>query len=331
MTTMLRGGLAASLMLLLAACDRPATGDPAARADTPAGTAKDAGLDGSQALAGKLNAYVDCFNRIDGSARRSADDYTGWIADLDQGPTGKERSVSTLGNLTTADLDHCKQGIEQAQAAQPALPALDAAAKDYLADFAALVPKVSEAYTYYHQEDYKDDGFAKAKQMHTPLLMAFGRFIKASDVFGAELEKENDVLTRLQLAEIERQQGRTSAYYRLAVMGEAKSLAMQLDADDFEVAKATAAVSRFEALVAAADKDTAAESGKPLTWSVFQSGAGDFLKAAKERVRRIRDKTPYSHGEQMLMENGRSEWMVEGTRAKVVRAYNELVADSNRL
>lgn len=53
---------------------------------------------------------------------------------------------------------------------------------------------MTQAHVYYSQEDYKDDSFAKGK--------AFGRFIKASDLYGAEVEKETNVLSAAQLVEL---------------------------------------------------------------------------------------------------------------------------------
>ena len=55
-----------------------------------------------------------------------------------------------------------------------------------------------------------------------------------------------------------------------------------------------------------------------------------YRKAAKERIRRIRDKRPYNDGEKMILKPG-SAWMVEGSQEKVSRAYNELIDSSNRM
>jgi hypothetical protein len=54
-----------------------------------------------------------------------------------------------------------------------------------------------------------------------------------------------------------------------------------------------------------------------------------FRKAAKERLRRVRDKTPYTKGERMNL-NGSSSWMVNGSPGKLIEAYNDLVNRSNR-
>jgi hypothetical protein len=321
--------LMTALVLPLWACSKH---DTAAAQSTQQAGSNAAPDDATAQLATKLNAYVDCFNTADGSARDSAERYVSWIGDLDKGPTGKERNVNTLGDLTPYELETCTKSVGQALSAKPALPALDAAAKQYLADFTALVPLVSQAHAYYSQEDYKDDGFAKGQQMHQPLMMAFGRFIKASDVYGAEVEKENDALTAAQLVDLEKTQGRHTAYYRLALMSQGKLLATQLNAEAPDLAQVTKAVDAYGALVDESAKANADEQGKPISWSVFQTTAGTFLKDCKDRMRRVRDKTPYSHGEQMLMEGtGSSGWMVSGSPDRVFKSYNTLVEASNRL
>lgn len=328
--TVLRGMLTTALLLPLAGCDQSKTAE-----EKPVQPAGSVALkeDANAQLATKLNAYVSCFNTADGAARHSAQRYVSWIHDLDKGPTGKERTVNVPGDLTAYELDSCTKAIGEASSAKPALPALDSAAVQYLSDLTALVPLASQAHQYYSQEDYKDDGFARGKQMHQPLMMAYGRFIKSSDVYGDEVEKETVKLTDAQLVEIEKTQGRHSPYYRLALVSQGKRLAAQLSADATDVAAATKAIEAYGALVDESDKATASEPGKPVSWSVFQTSASTFLKDCKDRMRRVRDKTPYSRGEQGLMENNGSSagWTVTGSPMRVLKSYNDLVEASNRL
>ncbi|MCL1960363.1 MAG: YiiG family protein, partial [Desulfovibrionaceae bacterium] len=58
--------------------------------------------------------------------------------------------------------------------------------------------------------------------------------------------------------------------------------------------------------------------------------AEDYRKAAKQRLRRVRDKVPYNEGEKMMLKPG-SAWMVEGSAEQLTKAYNELIETSNRL
>jgi hypothetical protein len=254
------------------------------------------------------------------------------MANAEKGPTGKERSVNVLGEVTPYELESCTKAINQASKAKPTLPALDAAATQYLADLTTLQPLVSQAHLYYSQEDYKDDGFAKGKQMHPPLMKAFNSFMKSSDQFGAEVEKENNEVVAAQLVEIEKSEGRHSRYYRLALVTQAKPLATLFTSSAPDVTEMTKAIDAYSTLLSESEKATASEAGKPLTWSIFQDNAGTFLKDCKDRMRRIRDKTPYSTGEQSLLKgSGNSGWMVSGSPMRVLKSYNELVEAGNRL
>jgi hypothetical protein len=68
----------------------------------------------------------------------------------------------------------------------------------------------------------------------------------------------------------------------------------------------------------------------PMAWFTIESAAEKYRKAAKQRLRRVRDKVPYSQGEKMMLKPG-SAWMVEGSQEQFTQAYNELVETSNRL
>jgi hypothetical protein len=46
-------------------------------------------------------------------------------------------------------------------------------------------------------------------------------------------------------------------------------------------------------------------------------------------MRRVRDKTPYSQGDRMMLNAG-SGWMVEGSPQRLLRDYNQLIDSYNR-
>lgn len=152
----------------------------------------------------------------------------------------------------------------------------------------------------------------------------------ASDVYGVELEKESSALNAAQLAEIEKTEGRHLAYYRLALVTQGKQLTMLFDEESPDLNNVTKAIDAYGALVAEATTTTASEQDKPIGWSIVLSRAETFLKDSKDLMRRIRDKTPYSRGDKMMMDGG-SGWMVSGSPMKVLKSYNELVQASNRL
>lgn len=331
--------VATLLCLPLAACDNNDTKTTTKTSPNPdapksqpvaAASEKPVAEDPTALLTAKVNYYIECFNHADGSVRDSAERYVSWIDNVATGPTGKERKVNTLGDIPAYKVESCTKAINQAVKAKPALPALDDAATKYLAELTTLTPLVSQANQYYSQEDYKDDGFAKGKEMHQPLMKAFKTFMNASDVYGAELEKESSALNAAQLAEIEKTEGRHLAYYRLALVSQGKDLTMLFDAESPNINDVTKAIDAYGALVAEATTSTANEQDKPIGWSIVLNRAETFLKDSKNLMRRIRDKTPYSRGDKMMMDAG-SGWMVEGSPMKVLKSYNELVQASNSL
>ncbi len=59
--------------------------------------------------------------------------------------------------------------------------------------------------------------------------------------------------------------------------------------------------------------------GGPKIGSFFLSNAKSYLVTAKQLMRRIRDKVPYSSGDKMMLSNAGSGWMVEGFPAAAAR------------
>jgi len=62
---------------------------------------------------------------------------------------------------------------------------------------------------------------------------------------------------------------------------------------------------------------------------MFMSSAKSYLVSAKQLMRRLRDKTPYSQGDRMMLNAG-SGWMVEGSPQRLLRDYNQLIEAFNR-
>jgi hypothetical protein len=315
--------LAVSIALALTACgDKSAT-----NADAAADAASEQ-LDAQQALTVKLNDYIDCYNGVDANVHRGIDTYTGWIKDIDAGPTGKESRGYGPSPVDDYRLKKCDEAVNRALAAEPKLPALDAAAKTYLAQLHALVPLAKDAHDYYDREDFEDDQFAKGKQLHAPLMAALGAFSEASESFSDELEKQNDQAQREQLVALEKAEGRTMEFYRLSMMLEAKALVELMGEDGFDLAAGAERVAAFNAI-----SDEAHAKVKPAqndtAWSTFEMSAEQFRRESKERLARVRDKKPYGPMEIKWMEH--PTLAPSGSPLKLLNKYNDLVQRSNLL
>lgn len=318
--------LAASIAVALSACGSKEATDKAAAGHDSEGEAQ--AQDAQQALTTKLNDYIDCYNGMDAGLHRGIDLYTQWIKDPKAGPSGREERGYGPTPVDDYRLKKCDESVNRALAATPALPELDAAAREYLAQLHALQPLAKQAHDYYDRQDYEDDGFALGKQMHAPLMAALSRFSTASEAFSDALEARNDAVQREQLAALEKAEGRTMAFYRLSMMLEAKAMVDLMSQDTFDAAAGAERVAAFNAISDEAHAKVVAPPNST-QWSTFEMSAEQFRREGKERLARVRDKKPYSPLEQKWLDN--PTLAPSGSPGRLLKAYNDLVQRSNLL
>jgi hypothetical protein len=302
--------LAAGTALLLA----PAFADDAA-AQTPS--------PGEKMSAEKMNAYVGCINRLSERSYESRKRYFSWAAQ--SGPTGKERII--YGTYTIYDTADCKKNVEKANALEPRDAALEAAASAYVEAVSKLEPLLKEADDYYSQENYKDDRMAKGKALHPRLVAAWDAFANADQALRNGVEVINDKRALVRLAEIEQSEGRKARYHVQALMIHAKRVVRAQETETPDLAAMTQALNEYEAIVKAAEQVSG--DGDAKIGSMFIGNAKSLLTTAKQLMRRVRDKTPYSQGDRMMLNSG-GGWMVEGSPPRLLRDYNQLIDAYNR-
>jgi hypothetical protein len=78
-----------------------------------------------------------------------------------------------------------------------------------------------------------------------------------------------------------------------------------------------------------AAEDASGKDGDAKLGSFFMNNAKSYLTSAKQLMRRIRDKVPYSQGDRMMLGGG-GGWMVEGSPPRLLRDYNQLIESYNR-
>lgn len=329
--------LAAAALVSLVACGDKSAPTAEAPASSPAAASAPATPTPAPATApavdasAKLNVYIDCFNNTQERAHKAWERYTSWVKDVDAGPTGQEKVI--YGTYTVSDhaLAKCGQPMLDTAAAKPALPELDAAAKAYSETVTAWGKTLVEADKYYARENYKDDAMAQGKALHPELVSRYKAYNEATKALSIQLDVENDKRQLVQLAALEKAEGRKFNYWHMSTMLAAKQLVTLIEADTFDAAAAATKLKAYEdasaGLLAFAKEPNAQV---PNMFTTMPSAYEELLVAAKQRVRRVRDNTPYSTGEKMNISNG-SGWMVEGSGDRVIREYNELVAASNRL
>jgi hypothetical protein len=278
-----------------------------------------------KSLTEKLNVYVECLNRLSARSYDSRERYFSWAAKT--GPTGRERII--YGTYTIYDTADCRKGVEKANAMEPHDADIEAAASAYAAAVSALEPLLKETDDYYEQENYKDDKMAKGKALHPRLVAAWDAFASADQKLRSGVEAVNDRRALARLADIEKSEGRTARYQIEALMIQAKRVLRAENADKPDVAAITQAVNDYEEVVKAADQLAGSGSGAKIG-SMFISNAKSYLVTAKQLMRRIRDKTPYSEGDKMMLNSGGGGWMIEGSPPRLLRDYNQLIDAYNR-
>lgn len=278
----------------------------------------------SPSLTEKINAYVGCINRLSERAYDSRARYFSWVGK--NGPTGKERII--YGTYTIYETADCKAGVDKANALEPHDKDLEAAASAYVEAVVALEPLLKEADDYYEQENYKDDKMAKGKALHPRLVAAWTAFTGADQTLRNGIDVLQDKQAGEKLAEIERTEGRKERYHIQSLMMQAKRLMRTQKGDKPDLAKITAALGDYEAIAKATEAYAEANKGSKIG-SSFVNDAKSLLVTAKQLMRRVRDKVPYSQGDKMMIDAG-SGWMIEGSPDRLLRDYNQLVESYNR-
>ncbi len=262
-------------------------------------------------------------NRLSERSYQSRSRYFSWAKQ--GGPTGKERII--YGTYTIYDTSDCKKSLEKANALEPRDAALETAASAYSDAVSKLELLLKEADDYYQQENYKDDKMAKGKALHPRLVAVWDAFAGADKKLRAGVETINDKRTLERLAEIEAKEGRKIHYHVEALMVHAKRVLRAEDADKPDTAAITQALNDYESTVKAAE-EASGKDGDAKLGSFFMNNAKSFLTTAKQLMRRIRDKVPYSSGDRMMLGGG-GGWMVEGSPPRLMRDYNQLIESYN--
>jgi hypothetical protein len=281
----------------------------------------------------KFNKAVDTLNFaspwIEGSFARYAEQ-----VDIARGPTGHE---SPMVGGTSGSLDALKD-LEKVLDATPSADALDRLARRFAQTGQILVPLLDRARVYYEQQDYKDDGYAKGREMHGPLVAAYRDFHNAAEELRVEMRRISEERRDRAMAAL-KDEGRILRY---SVMLNLKQARQTLDfiraelRDKHDIVKIDgdalktwndAMDGTLKTIRELKDSDPATvkrEYGDIGASDVDQYiwKSGDFLKATKYLQRALRDHEPVSEFEFQF--GG-------GRQGDVILSFNDLVAQANAL
>ncbi len=291
---------------------------------SPDDPTKSAGSESPSALlVKKSNLYIsDCFNKYATSVASSHTRYISWVKDPKAGPTGKENIVYGLYQIN-GDGNDCAASVEKAREMEPSMPEIEAAADQFVVALKDILPKVEDIYGYYDKDDYKDDNFARGKAAHAELIASFENFEKVNKTFGTEIDKLEDNVAQMQLDEFKDDTSKAYQYESVNFSIKAKKIMVYVRENEYSAMKAD----DMQPMIEEAETALASvkDAKKSSMSSIFTGQADGFIKAAKELMRRIRDKKPFDSFERGQL--GRTGgWMVDGSPDQVVYAYNQMIS-----
>jgi hypothetical protein len=282
------------------------------------GSDEKSGAGPAGAAAPALGLYVQCFNEVEHRVHDSWKSYVEWV-DPKVGPTGKEKMIDGIRQIDDYQTGKCLENIAQALAAG-GTGTLVEPTRAYQTALTALLPIVKETKEYYEHKDYKDDGFAKGKQLHAKLIPAFEAWNTANVAMRTTWDGQHRAQRAQDLATLEKKLGRKSEEFVSAqVMMKAEELIETVTSskDPQVLQNAIAAYqTAFDemngffgpALTASTDTDR----------YVFKRDADELLIQTKEAARVLKSSKP-------LPAEG------DGSEAKLMEEYNDLVEQSNSI
>ncbi|HRN89815.1 MAG TPA: YiiG family protein, partial [Hyphomicrobium sp.] len=173
------------------------------------------------------------------------------------------------------------------------------------------------------------DKMAKGKALHPKLVAAWTSFANADTTLRSSIDVLQDMLAVEEIVNIESTEGRKARYHIQALMMHAKRLVRVQNTDKPDLKKITETLGEYEAMTTATET-YANENKDDKIGSSFINSAKTFLITSKQLMRRVRDKVPYSTGEEMILNSGGGAWMVEGSPGRLMHDYNQLVDSYNR-
>ena len=263
----------------------------------------------------KVASYAECLNR---SKQRMHDSWARYAERTKEDGTPKRKNQTPFLYKIESELDPCKKAVDEGPKMQPSLPDLEAAAKAYYDTGMEFAKYTQELDTYYEQENFKDDDWAKAKEIAPKFAAAHDAWIEASTALDKLVSDKQDELDLALLALIEKRQGKDIEWHSRSYIVHAKNF---LKCVEPEAVNVEACEKHFAALEEAekgfrevhdGDKEKA---GKVFWMSSYQSSVTDYYTEAKKLMREVR-------GGKALKPQMKSE---------VFDEYNDLVGDYNNL
>ncbi len=301
--------------------------------------AANAADDPDDLLEDKIQAYIVCQNSLSSDIYDSRNRYFQWVSP-DKPLTGKERYQYGLYKVESKEATECSQNVAKAKAMPPKNPKLEALGDEFAASAAEIATLNEQAYKYYEDKNWRDDNWAKGKELDPKLKAAWKRFQKVDHDLHDELGGITKPLARRRLAQIEKEDGKKFLWHRRNTLMTARELVEAGGPDDdgnVDFPLYDSAFKDFDtALTDLTTYGTAhkADLSKSRTvtastaYDQFTREAEQFRKKSKEYLRCLRD-APVKAKTGTKVGIRKMPPCRDGNRQDMVREYNQFINTSN--
>lgn len=153
-------------------------------------------------------------------------------------------------------------------------------------------------------------------------------------VWSKNVETDNNKTHINELANIEKDQGRTLKYYSLALVIQADKTTQAVAEENFIPQEAQLQVTALDSLIASAQEcykaAPSSNNANLIRYSFLLDSTMQYSADVEERIHRQWNNDHYNESEQAQI-GSQSEWMVKGSAGKVIRMHNRVVHDFNGL
>lgn len=288
----------------------------------------------TKAFIDKYNMYIGFGNRFDKNAIASYNRYFDW-ADREKGPSIDSKKIGGVSKLSETDL----KKLEKAIALDPEIEEVDDLMKAVLKDGITLQNVLENANSYYQKQDYKDDNFAKAKDLHKELVSAFDNYFNSYDNMYVSFTALQNSLKEFE-ANKYKENGELIRYNLMMELNKADAIFMligNLDGEDLKtinLEKFNSKLAEFRTVHEALEKLNKDETQKNKEFgevSLAKSMLPSFIREGNSFIRECRnleeriEKNDFSYGSVHHINPAK------GSPSKLRKIYSNLVTNYNRM
>lgn len=179
-------------------------------------------------LAAKLSLYIECQDR---ASQRMRDSWQRYDERVKDDGTPRKKGVEPYLYKIDSELTPCEEAVAKGPTTAPPMPDVEAVMARWLEHARAFATTTVALDTYYEQESYEDDDWAKGKALAPGFRAAYEAWEAADTELAALIDVRKDVVDRNMLALIEERHGKDLEWHSRNVMLAAKAYVRCASAD----------------------------------------------------------------------------------------------------